>query len=253
MGEVMKVYLKTIFVVILILILNYFLTLYPLVTIKIETLEIFFNLFGVIYAIIVGFAIYVVLNNYNEIKQYMNCEINELQDLRDYLLYVDEQEEVKKTILEKIKQYAQSVVQKEWVAMSEYKEVDFDTPPEIYEIIKNVNKIKPANESDSIALSRLIETLSHITTYRTNRLTASVDKLPSLLKHLILMLSGVIVFAFTMLPMENIWVNMSLNAVNAFGIALIYFVILDLDYPFSGVWSLQPKPFEDFLKRLESK
>lgn len=252
MGETMKIYFKTLFVVLIILVVNYLLYLHPLVTIDAASLEIFFNLFGVIYAIIIGFAIYLVLDNYNEIKYYMNCEVNELQDLRDFLMYVDNQKETNQEILQNIRKYAQSVVEVEWPAMCAYKSVDFDTPEPIYAIMKSVNKIQVNNESDKDALAKLIQNIADITTHRTNRLTASVDRLPSLFKHLIIMLSVVVVFSFTMIPIQNFWVNMGLNAVNSFGIALIYFIINDLDYPFGGVWSLQPTPFQDFLKKLET-
>lgn len=239
-------------VVLCILAFNYLLALHPTLTLNVNLLEIFFNLFGILYAIIIGFAIYVVLNNYNEIKYYMSNEINELQDLRDYLMYVDGQEETKKGIKKNIKRYVESVIHQEWTAMSLGKEVDIDTPAELYDVMVAVNKIEPANASDNVALDKLIGSISAITTYRTNRLNASIEKLPPLLRHLILILSVFIVFTFTLIPIDNFWVNMGLNGLNSFGIALIYFVIIDLDYPFGGVWCITPKPFEDFLKKLAS-
>lgn len=245
----MKVYAKVFFVVIVVSIINYLLILHPVASVGTDSLEIFFSLFGMIYAIIVGFSILVVLNNYNEIRLHMNAEINELQDLRDYLMYVDNQNEVRDEIAKNIREYAVFIVEKEWPAISHYQEVDFDTPPAIYEIMKSVNKIQPTNQSDIVALERLITTIAEITTARTNRLTASVDRLPALLRHLIVILSAVIIFSFTMIPIKEIWLNILLNAVNSFGIALIYFVIMDLDYPFGGVWSIQPEPFQAFLKR----
>lgn len=245
----MKVYIKTILVTLVVTAINYWLILHPIASIDTNSLEIFLNLFGVIYAIIVGFAILVVLNNYNEIRLCMNAEINELQDLRDYLMYVDNQDEVKKEIETQIQEYAKYVIEKEWPAMSHYQTIDFDTPSHVYAMMTSINKIKPGNPSDVAALERLINSIAAITTCRTNRLTASVDRLPHLLCHLIVLLSAVLIFSFTMIPIKEIWLNVLLNAVNSFGIALIYFVIIDLDYPFEGVWSIKPEPFHALLKR----
>ena len=246
----MGVYIRTIFVVIAVLAFNYLMIIYPLASADTSILEIFFSLFGVLYAIIVGFAIYVVLENYNQIKQCMGKEVNELQDLRDYLIYVDDQDQVKEKIVNNINSYVQSVVDKEWPAMIACQSIDSDTPAEIYAIAQNINTIKTNNPSDSIALERLINSLAAVTTYRTERLVASIEKLPALLSHVIFMLSLFIVFVFTLIPINEFWLNMGLNALNSFGIALVYFVIMDLDYPFGGVWSIRPKPYEEFLKKI---
>ena len=245
----MGVYIKTILVVIAILGFNYLLILYPFANIDTNILEVFFSLFGVLYAIIIGFAIYVVLDNYNQVKQCMGKEINELQDLRDYLMYVDDQDEVKEKILKDINAYVQSVISKEWPAMISCQDVDSDTPAEIYAIAQNINTIKTNNPSDSIALERLINSLSAVTTYRTERLVASIEKLPALLRHVIFILSLFIIMVFMLIPITSVWLNMGLNALNSFGIVLIYFVIMDLDYPFGGVWSIRPNPYEKFLQK----
>lgn len=247
----MKVYLKTFLAMACILVLNYLLTLHPAFAIESNLLEIFFNLFGMIYAIIVGFAIYVVLNNYNEIRYYMSNEVNELQCLRDYLMYVDNQDDVKKEIKGKIKLYVESVVYKEWPAMIKSQKIDLDTPRELYDLMTAVNKIQPANASDNMALEKLIGSVSAITVHRTNRLSASLEKLPPLIRHLIFTLSMFIVVAFAFIPASNFWVNMGLNALNSFGIAFIYFVILDLDYPFGGVWCITPESFAELIPKLE--
>jgi len=247
----MSVYLKTLCVVICILAFNYALTLHPGIPLSFGLLEVFFNIFGVLYAIIVGFVIYLVLDNYNDIKSYIDSEINEIQDLRDYLIYVDEQEELKKEIKAKIKKYLDFVIHEEWPAMESYKKIDMDTPPIIYEIMVAINKIKVNNPSDQVALEKLIGSVAGITTYRTNRLSASLERLPMLMRHLIAILSAFIVLSFTLIPIENFWVNMGLNAISGFGISLIYFIIEDLDYPFGGVWSIKPEAFEELMKKLD--
>lgn len=247
----MKVYAKTIVAMLCILAFNYLISLHPALAIDANLLQIFFNLFAMIYAIIAGFAIYSVLNNYNEIKYHMNNEVNALQCLRDYLMYVDHQEDVKKDVVAKIRDYVDAVIDKEWRAMQECRKTDMDTPRELYQLMAAVNTIQPANDSDNIALGRLIANISDITTQRTNRLAASLEKLPTLMHHLILTLSLFIMFTFTFIPTSSFYINMALNALNSFGIAFIYFMIVDLDYPFSGVWSITPEPFMELRKKLQ--
>lgn len=244
----MGVYSKTVLVVALVAVIDWLLTHTSWWHMPEGTLEIFFAVFGVVYAIIVGFAMYEALTNYSEIRQCMNSEVNELNDLRDYLIYVDGQEQVKQDIKADVKRYARNVVEKEWPMMSASQALDITTPDEMYRLMESVRRITPDGPADVLAVDRLIVTLSKITTLRTNRITASVEKLPSLLVQLLSILSLFMITAFTLVSVPATTLKVLLTVANSFGIAFTYFVILDLDYPFHGVWSLQPKPFERFLQ-----
>lgn len=215
-------------------------------------LEIFFGVFGVVYAIIVGFAMYEALSNYSQIRQHMNSEVNELQDLRDYLMYIDGQPEAILQVQRGLRRYAESVVCQEWPAMRANQPLDVDTPPELYGVMEAVKAIVPQGEREMLAVERLINTLAEVTTHRTNRMTASIERLPGLLVQLLAILSLFMIAAFTLISMESAGLKTLLTAANSFGVAFIYFVILDLDYPFHGVWSLQPRPFEQFIARCDA-
>jgi hypothetical protein len=103
-----------------------------------------------------------------------------------------------------------------------------------------------------IGEERLINTVANVTTHRTNRITVSIETLPSLLVQLLSILSLFMVTACSLIPIDETAFKLLLTVANSFGIAFAYFVILDLDYPFRGVWSLQPRPFEQFIKRHEA-
>ena len=245
----MGVYLRTLGAVTLMTAAAMVLRQAPWWTITEGTLEIFFGVFGVVYAIIVGFAMYEALNNYSQIRQHMSAEVNELQDLRDYLMYLNGDEQSKREILAALTRYAESVVQQEWPAMRRDEPLDMDTPPELYAVLRRLRALAPTEERQVLAVERLINTLAEITTHRTNRITASVERLPGLLLQLLAILSLFMVAAFTLIPIEAWGLELLLTVANTFGVAFTYFVILDLDYPFHGVWSLQPTPFENFLER----
>ena len=214
-------------------------------------LEIFFSVFGVVYAIIVGFAMYEALNNYSQIRSHMNSEVNELQDLRDYLMYIDRQREMTSLITHRLRDYAASVVNGEWPAMRREEPLDMDTPDQLYHVMEDIKALSPDSEREVLAVERLINTLAQVTTHRTNRITASVERLPGLLIQLLAILSLFMVAAFTLIAIESAALKTLLTVANSFGVAFTYFVILDLDYPFHGVWSLQPEPFEHFVNRCD--
>ncbi|MDM8559833.1 DUF4239 domain-containing protein [Candidatus Parabeggiatoa sp. HSG14] len=245
----MKISHSIIIIVLLIFGLNYLL-ITPLWHIEDSILEIFFSIFSIIYAIVAGFVIMVLLENYNAINAYIWAEINALQDLRDYLVYVDNQDEVVDKIKRTVKIYAESVIEKEWPEMVSSSKVDMDTSAEIYEVMKSINKIEITNQSDTVALSKLIDTVGNITTHRTNRLYSSYEKLPFLLMLFIIISSFLVVFIFTLLPIQDTIIRFLLNWVNIFAVVFIYIIIWDLSHPFNGTWSISNEPYRDFLTKM---
>ena len=246
----MKINRITIIVGLAILGLIYLLVAYPLWQVEDNTLEVFFGVFGVIYAIVAGFIMLVLLENYSAIKAHIWAEVNALQDLRDYLIYVDNQDHRVEEIKGTIKLYVESVIEREWLEMVSSGKTDMDTSAEIYAIMQSINKIEITNRSDAVALGKLIDTVGDITTHRTDRLFSSGEKLPFLLKPFILIMSILVILIFTFLPIDNFTIKLLLNGANVFAVVLIYLVILDLSHPFKGTWSISNEPFVDLLKRV---
>lgn len=249
-NTLMKVKRNIIVTSLVIVGLCYLFIAYPLWQIEESLLEVFFGVFGVIYAIIAGFVILVLLQNYNTIKVHIWAEVNALQDLRDYLIYVDNQNNVVEKMRKTIKNYVESIIEKEWKDMVGSGKVDMDTSAEIYEIMKSINTIKVTNPSDAVALNKLIDTLGNITTHSTNRLYSSGEKLPFLLFLFVIILSILVVFIFTLLPIQDTLTRFLLNGVNIFTAVFIYIIIWDLNHPFKGTWSINYKPYQNFLARM---
>jgi len=116
--------------------------------------------------------------------------------------------------------------------------------------MKGINKIEVTNQSDSVALSKLIDTLGEITTHRTNRLSSSSEKLSFLLIQFVIILSILVVFIFTMLPIEDIAIRFLLNGINIFAVVFIFIIIWDLSNPFRGAWSIRNEPYQDLLRKM---
>ncbi len=216
------------------------------------TLEVYFGVFGSVYAIVTGFILLVVITNYNNIKKYISSEINALQDLRDFLLYIDSDQKSVRLIRIRVGHYVDSVIHKEWASLVNGKHIDSDTSPELYAIIKSVNQVKINQNdlSDKIAVKKLINTIGRITTFRTNRLTSVNEKIPPVMMHLILFLSSCIVLPFSLIGVSN-WLWWIINAFNGFTIIYIYMIIKDLNDPFHGSWNIKPIQFQEFIDSLE--
>lgn len=227
-----------------------------------DVLEVFFGLFGGCYAIIVGFVIFMAIDSFYQVKRLVAAEVNALQDLRDFLLFVDPDPDdpsdtnraARDSVRSALVGYLQHVVHTDWPAMVAGKRqtASFrDTPPAMIQLMQAVNRIRVGNASDEVALTLMVQTLAQITTYRTDRLAAAGSRLPPALRQLLLWLSLVAVVVFSFFGIESVVVQTSLNAAISFSIAFIYHIVMDLNDPFSGNWSIEKDDFVDLLGRLQ--
>jgi len=243
-------YIKTVVVTLVVMGLSCLWTVWQPVVVDLDVLQGFFEIFGVAYAIIMGFAMFLVSDNYNTFKRRIHGEIDDLQDLRDYLIYVDGQDELVEEIKGNIRKYVEEVLNKEWPAMTGHNHVEMDTPEEMYAVMRSVNKIRRTNESDAVALERLIATIASITTHRMERLHAAHEKLPSPFRQLILILSVFLLFAFSLMPVPHLPERLLLGSLMTLSTVLIVTVIFDMADPFKGFWRIEPDAFRSLLKRL---
>lgn len=204
---------------------------------------VFFAVIGIVYAILIGFAIYMVSTDFNELRRSTWSEVSQLQNAWDYLSFLDNQHDVVLGIKSALQSYLDSIVANEWPAMSKLTDTDTNTPESLKSVMRAVNAIRVTNPSDSVALEKIMECIASADRLRVDRLVASRYRLPALVYHLVVILSLIIVSVFSFLAIDAVGVNLALNGVNGFAIALVCLIIRDLDNPFRGAWKIEPIPF----------
>jgi hypothetical protein len=213
----------------------------------------FFNVFGVIFAIVAGFLLVTVLNRYSNLNQTIEDELNAVESVRDFLVYLDDRQQSE---IDKIKRaleiYVKSVANTEWAEMSAPAiPMNSDTSEELYEVMRSGKGIKVSEERDNIVLSALIETISEITKLRTRRIALANERLPPRLRVLMLFMSTTLVGAFVFLGVQGIFAHIYMLVTLSVSIHLLYMVIENLDHPFYGVWNIRRGPLDELVKRFE--
>ena len=213
----------------------------------------FFNVFGVIFAIVAGFLLVTVLNRYSNLNQTIEDELNAVESVRDFLVYLDDRQQIE---IDKIKRaleiYVKSVANTEWAEMSAPAiPMNSDTSEELYEVMRSGKRIKVSEERDNIVLSALIETISEITKLRTRRIALANERLPPRLRVLMLFMSTTLVGAFVFLGVQGVFAYIYMLVTLTVSIHLLYMVIEDLDHPFYGVWNIHRGPLDELVKRFE--
>ncbi len=205
--------------------------------------EEFYSVFGMIYAIVSGFLLVEVLNRFNKLSEVVEAELNAISDVRDFLLYVDGQEDIKRSVKKELQEYVHSVATVEWRTMNDdYAVLNSDTSKELYDVMHAVNTVEVNNESDREALHFLISEMSSITSLRTERISIANQQLPPRLKHLVIYMSMVIVAAFIINAGMEPWIHCFMVGSITACVHLLYIVIADLNTPFTGLWTISVNP-----------
>ncbi|MEJ2181854.1 MAG: DUF4239 domain-containing protein [Gammaproteobacteria bacterium] len=187
----------------------------------------FFSVFGIVYAIVAGFLLVTVLSKYSDLSQVIENELNAIETVRDFLTYLgDEQEKVKTSIKSALSHYTSSLLDTEWPEMSDPREpMDSDTSEELYEVMRKSKNIAVETESEAIVYTAIIDSISDITKLRTRRIALANERLPPRLKVLLMFMSIVIIVAFILLGVQNIFTHLTILVSICISIHLLYMIL----------------------------
>lgn len=215
----------------------------------------FFNVFGVIYAIVTGFILVTVLNRYSALNQTIEDELNAIESVRDFLVYLDDEQRTVKTAMKQaLADYTWSLSTKEWEEMKDPRtQMNSDTSEELYEVMRQGKKVPVTKQSDSVVLSALVENISEITKMRTRRIALANERLPPRLRILVLFMSMVLAAAFVLLGVQGVFTHVFMLVTLTVSIHLLYMIVEDLDHPFYGVWNINRAPLEELTKSFDEE
>lgn len=228
---------------------------YPEIFQDVAAWSAFFSVFGIVYAIVAGFLLVTVLTKYSDLSQVIENELNAIETVRDFLIYLnDTNSKVKSNIKNALHHYSFSLLNKEWPEMSDpHEPMDSDTSEELYEIMRKSKEISVDSESDRVVFSAIIENISDITKLRTKRIALANDRLPPRLRILMVFMSIVIIAAFMFLGVQNIYTHVTILISLTVAIHLLYMIIEDLDHPFYGIWNINRRPLEELVNRFSQE
>lgn len=219
---------------------------------KLVIWSMYYQVLGVLYAIIVGFILAELLTRFHSILTNISNELNSLEDIRDFLIYIDYNEDVKYNIMSAIQNYLDSVIYREWEVMSHNTvNISSDTSEELFDIMRSIEDIQIYDESDQVALSAVMQKVSDVTTYRTDRLERAKHKLSPVLYSLIVIMSIALVIGFILINIQNLLIHGFIIGAVVTIIYVIHLVINDLNYPFSGLWNINNKSFIEMRDKIK--
>jgi len=196
---------------------------------------------GVVYAIIVGFMVITLWDQYTAAGDAVQAETSDLRDLAQFSEAFGPAAHGR--VQDQVAIYAESVATSEWPAMtrgagSPAARQDFDR------IVDTVQRLRVRSLSQQESLGSMLTQINDIGEERQERLDLAGQNIPGVL-WLVVILSSAGTLGFSLLLGIRIaWLNYFMVGIVAVLIGASMVLALELEYPFSGSVAVRPEPFE---------
>lgn len=194
------------------------------------------------YAFLLSFIVFMVWGQLNETRGNVSKEGSSAMGLyRDIKFYPDTIES--KQLMIVYLDFIYNVIDEEFPNMERMK-LSRKTPKSFDRVFYKMEHLNPKNPFQIQLVAEMFNHLNELSTYRGLRDTSFEKEIPSSLWWPMI-LGGIITLICAMLlDIEHARMHIGLNALLGVFIAMIFFIILLLDHPYSGSLSIKPQSYK---------
>lgn len=206
---------------------------------------------GTIYAVLLAFVVFVVWNQFNTTRGFVEEEANELMDLSRTARGFGG--DLPTRMHRHIERYVAAVLDGEWKAMAS----DCDPHPHdgaaiLDDLWRELHRVELTSRCEEAMYSEVLGRLNDLSDARAERIAASRLRIPLALWVLLQFGAVITVASMYLFTVESFRAHCLITASLAGVISHVLYVIRDLDNCFSGAWRVPKAPFEevrDYLAR----
>lgn len=206
-----------------------------------------FSCTGGLYSLLLAFVVFLVWDAFNDAAAHANMEFSIAKGLyRDIQYYPDtlESKRIKQVYLA----YINEVVTREYPALARLEPVPESSKEAFNNVFRAVEGVSPADQNLSARASEMFRHLNELATSRSLRHLAAGSGMPLEL-WLPMLIGGFITMVFAiMLDIENYRLHIFLNAMLGSFIGIVMYLIIIMDYPFSGHFCIEPTGYLELLQ-----
>ncbi len=198
------------------------------------------DIFGIIYAILVGFVVFVVWSEFNDAQKNVELEANALADLFHIVKGFPSESgyELRKRILA----YALAVINDEWELMKGG--AGCEKAPKLDELWLALSEMSLTTPREEALYAEALQRLAFVSGTRSFRLLHSKPRVPGSLWALLLIEGAITVLSMDLFGLKSLLAHALMAGAVGGSIAFILFLIMDLDYRFSGIWTVTYQPIK---------
>lgn len=205
-----------------------------------------FSTLGVVYAVLLGFMVVVVWQNFDRTKTNVEMEMSCLADL--YMNSAAFEPGFRDNVRNGIAAYAKEAI-REWDMLARGKGSS-EALEVLGRIVTLYSKYPFRSENEKIFLEESITKINDLLNLRVLRLTAAKAGIHDLL-WFVLVIGGVVTIVFTIFfGTENLKAKVLMSTLLAVLIALVLFTILEFSLPFVGSARVSCEPFQLLIARI---
>jgi hypothetical protein len=200
-----------------------------------------FAVLGVVYAVILGFAVIVVWERFSQAESAVTREAGAIASI--YRLSDGLDPEAQARLTERLSDYAKSAVEDEWPRMAQGLESS-RTRQTLTAVYQATLAYALGTSRDAVVLAELLDQLDHVTQERRQRLELAEGIVPDLV-WLVLCLGAIVTLVFTFFfGTRNLLAQSLMTGLLALMIFLALFVAISIDHPFTGPVRVTAESFE---------
>lgn len=204
-----------------------------------------YGILGTIYAVILGFSVVVLWEQFHDAEVVADREASQLSNLHLLAQGLPADQQVAFTL--SLEKYCKLVIDEEWSLMDQGKPSP-NAHAQLLEIWRQGRSLEPHTEWERLILGKLADTLTDLDDARRERLLAARSSLPAPL-WFALIAGAVITIGFSYLfGLKNVIAHTVITMLLAATIGLGLFLIAALDRPFSGSLAISPEAFTAVLE-----
>jgi len=215
-----------------------------------EVAAIIFNAFGVLYAVVVAFVVFVTWNGYDEATKNLQLEASQVIDLfHSAKAFPDPASRV---IQDELINYTNSVHNDELRRMAGG-DIGLYSTGSLRNLISVFDNMEDKSIPNRELYMESLRRLNNLAEYRRLRIFAGNDTVPPMM-WLIMLVGGVIMVLYTyFFGVRNIRAQYGMTSALTIMISLILFVVYVLDHPFTGSGRVSAKPYSEAMELMQKE
>jgi len=199
------------------------------------------SIVGTLYAVLLGFVVVDAMQHTQEIRVLVEQEASSLANI--FLCSNGLPKERKEAIQRVCDQYAECVIEDEWLAMSKqkYSPRSFSL---VWSLWKDITTYKPDTESEKAIHQQLISEICYMTNNRRTRIVNATHGINSMM-WAVLIAGGVLTVIFTyFFSVEDLKAQILMTVLVALTLSLNILLVFVFSNPFAGEFALKPDAFK---------
>jgi hypothetical protein len=194
---------------------------------------------GTVYAVLLAFVVFVVWNQYNDARNHVEAEANEIADL--FRTVHGFSDPCRSRIRARLRDYIKAVVQEEWPAMARSR-TSARASTLLDELWLALECVEPGSNREQSLYGEALARFNDLSDERQRRLLSSRLRLPATMWLLLLLGALLTVGSMALFGLERPLPHALMAAALGILVCFVLFVIYDLDNPFWGDWCVSSAP-----------